>query len=305
MQALEDRVVTDTPVSVESELIEQELPTYHQFKRAGNGGFAEVWHATNRETNEPVAVKFYTGPQSKHVNPLELTAWTSISPDFYAHPGLIKPRSRGTINGIPYVVMDWAAGEPLNTLANDQRDRLTWQHIYRVTNMLFKTLTHFNKHDLIHGDVTENQIVGTKLLDYDHIRQDPHQTNHIAGTANYVTLEEISQGYKTHTTDVAHGVTVVHKMLFGYTPLEPLLPEDPELQDIHQAFSYGIKPETPHDAQLHAKDLWNWVFEVGLHPDYHERPNAQTIRKPLLEAISLEQQAGTPIHTPAVYQQAA
>lgn len=275
------------------QLISEQLPYLNRFRPIDTGGFSEVYRAERRD-GKSVAIKFYSDPYQQGISPEDLLAWTKLNPEFYRHKGLVRPYEKGTVTGIPYVVMDWANGTCLSDMIED--NDLTWEYISRITNQLFRTLEHFHKWGLVHGDIKDHQIVGMKLIDYDTIRPDPYANHDMAVTPEYAAPEEINDFTKTHTTDVAHATAVVHKMLFGYAPMEALLPVDPEVEDIVQAFRYKIQPEVPHDAQIQSREIWNWIFSTGMHPDHTERPNARNLRKVLKEAIKLEKEAGTPIY---------
>ena len=86
--------------------------------RVGEGGMAYVYRATDRQTNEPVAIKVLMArlaSDEESVARLKREAHLAMK---LIHPNTCGLLSYGEANGLPYLVMPYLEGETLSTREN-------------------------------------------------------------------------------------------------------------------------------------------------------------------------------------------
>lgn len=122
-----------------------------------SGRWGEVFRATDRRDNRPVAVRFFSG--------------TAHAEEFIAHgrrlaslraPGLSTPIAFGAHRGVLYAVSRWAAGQTLEGYL-EERGPLSLEQILLVLDHLLQGLSKAHELNLAHGLLRPSKIVVSDL----------------------------------------------------------------------------------------------------------------------------------------------
>lgn len=286
--------------AVKEHKLEAKVGEYRLDVSLGTGGFGTAYRAINQK-GLPVALKIYDNPTLSAIDRAECLTYLSLPRHVFEHSGLVQILDHGEADGMPYVVTELAP-QPMhsNMTREDDRVDLTWKYVKSTFIQVLAALQHLHKHEIIHGDVKSDNIVGGKLIDYDTMRKGPthYMEGPITSTLQYLAPEE-TRRLKTLQTDVHHATAALYETLFAQTPLERALDQKTgtiDVVDYLQILQQGVDLSAPEDAQLTAREIWNWIFQQGMHEEWAQRPTAKNLRYRVEAAIEAEMKAGTPIY---------
>jgi len=145
------------------------------------------------------------------------------------HPNLVKVRSGGTLDGVPYLDMDYFPGETLDARI-EREGRVEPAEAVAITAAVARGLGALHERGIVHRDVKpENVLIDTR----GHVRvcdfglSKPHDDagltheGEILGTAAFIAPELLTGGAPSARSDVyALGVTLF-EMLTGEDAIEP------------------------------------------------------------------------------------
>lgn len=179
------------------------------------GGFAQVWRATDRKLDRPVAIKITTVDcltEARRVAKLK-------------HNGIVTVHDAGSVNGLCYIVFDLVNGTTLEERIH--RQRLTWQETVRVIAQVAEHVQFAHSKGFIHRDIKPSNI----LLDEDDqpILADfgiavtecelRHEAMTSVGTLAYMAPEQLQMGQSIDVRTDIYGIGVVfYEMLTGRLP---------------------------------------------------------------------------------------
>lgn len=214
---------------------------YRIVELLGQGGMARVWKAIDTETGESVAVKEIRADQYNQgrLNPAERTRQkTELLKRFERegqflaeldHPGIVKLLDRGLHRGVPYLVMEFVDGEPLDRFLGNHRP-LPLGAVIAIAFEIAEALVHAHAGRVIHRDLKPGNVVLTadgsaKLIDFGVALPDrPDATRYTVygatpGTVGYMAPEQL-QGQQKVTKAVDHYSygCVVFELLTGRQP---------------------------------------------------------------------------------------
>lgn len=214
-------------------------------KYLARGGMAEVYLGTHLTLDRPVAIKV-------------LHSYIEDSPDLLArfqreakvvaamrHPNIVQIFDFDTIDGHPYIIMEYLKGPTLSTYLrglHDRGDRIPSHQVARLLKGLAEALDYAHGLGIIHRDIKPGNMllhgkadeipldrsltndVEAILTDFGLVRltnvASQTASGMVSGTPNYMSPEQ-ARGDKTdHRTDIYSLGVVLYEMLAGRVPFE-------------------------------------------------------------------------------------
>jgi eukaryotic-like serine/threonine-protein kinase len=207
-----------------SELI---VERFEVLRLAGTGGMGSVYHARDRLTGEPVALKVMHGKWEHAAARFAREASTLAA---LSHPRIVRYVAHGTTDaGDPYLAMEWLEGEELSVRL--ARAPLTMNESVRVAVLVAETLAAAHARGVVHRDVKPSNVflVGgdvehLKILDFGLARlggsaSEISRSGTILGTPAYMSPEQARLDKKLdYRTDLFSLGCVLFKCLTGQLP---------------------------------------------------------------------------------------
>jgi len=214
---------------------------YALLTNIGHGGSADVWQARDTVLQRDVAIKrFATGHTMDEAMARELGALSSLD-----HPGIVRLYDAGVEDERPYLVVELVEGPTLRERLN--YGPLTLEQARRLGRDVAEALAHAHEHDLVHQDVTPNNILleegRARLTDFGICtppRRYCNDDDALATTSGYTAVEQLLGGPICPAADVhALGLVLLEALTghkeFDGSPLQaavarvrrqPAIPQD-------------------------------------------------------------------------------
>jgi serine/threonine protein kinase len=219
---------------------------YHLTKYVGEGGTATVYRAEHPErgvaavkilrsrlAQDPVAVK-------RFLREAEYGARVS-------HPNIVRTYDYGQFEGLHYLALEWADGEPLAEFVN-RSGHLAPALVAKVVDQIGAALTAAHRAGIIHRDLKPANIMydptqqTAKLLDFGIARDadlNPEErltrAGFFVGTLQYVAPETLSGELVNEQADVYSLATITYYLLTGCLPFTGKSPRELFQQLLTQA----------------------------------------------------------------------
>ena len=239
-------VLLETP-SPRSSHAGRRLGPYRLLEEIGSGGMGEVYRAVraDEEYEQEVAVKLMrAGADAQFAGP-RLRAERQILAAFQ-HPNIAGLFDGGTTEeGIPYLVMELIAGQPITDYCDRRRLDLDARlHLFLV---VCSAVQYAHQHAVIHRDLKPSNILVTedgtpKLLDFGIAKILEPGTIPVRGdltinavrllTPDYASPEQVKGAPVTAASDVYSLGVILYELLTG---IKPLSCRGPTLQDASRA----------------------------------------------------------------------
>ncbi len=202
---------------------------YRLLERVGEGGTATVYRSEHAEhgrcavkvlrermRNDPTAVKRFLREAGYGAR--------------VQHPSVIRTFDYGDVDGLHYLALEWATGEPLSEFLH-RSGRLAPELVAHIVTQLAEGLTSAHAAGIIHRDLKPENIVydpetrTTKLLDFG-IARDAQmdsaerltRTGFFVGTLHYVAPEALSGELVSEAADIYSVATIAYYLLTGLHP---------------------------------------------------------------------------------------
>jgi len=218
-------------------LIGRTVAGYRILKHVGEGGTALVYRAEHPERG-PAAVKVLRGRQAE--DPVAVKRFLREG-EFgvrASHPNIIRTFDFGEEDGVYYIALEWAEGEPLaNFLASS--GRLAPPLAAKIVDQLCEALTAAHRAGIIHRDLKPANIMydpatqTARLLDFGIARntEDSPQdrltrAGFFVGTLQYVAPEALSGELVDEQADVYSMATIAYHILTGRLPFSGRNPRE-------------------------------------------------------------------------------
>ena len=200
--------------------IESELP---------HGGMSQVYLATDLRLSQQVVVKVLSPTliensyaQSKFDQEVEALLRME-------HPGVVRVQDRGELpDRRPYIVMPYIDGVSLRSQIPSEGMDL--ERVAAIVKQIGEALDHVHEHEILHRDLKPENIMlrrGTDsvvLIDFGVAKIAPSTVSMIAGTAPYMSPEQLRGHQLTRTTDIYSMGVVAYEMVTGRRPFKPPSP---------------------------------------------------------------------------------
>ena len=174
-----------------------------------------------------------------------------------SHPNVVRALDHGTGNdGMPFLVMDRAAGTPLHQLI-DELGPLPHERVVTIASQLFAGLAAIHAARIVHADLKSHNVLVDEvdivtIIDFGLARtavDTPAEVGLVAGTPAYMAPEVIAGAYPTAAGDIYALGAIIYEMLTATTPFSGHISEilsqqlcDPVEPPSRRAPERGITP---------------------------------------------------------------
>jgi eukaryotic-like serine/threonine-protein kinase len=146
------------------------------------------------------------------------------------HRNVVRIRDHGlTCDGVPFLVMDRVAGEPLGAFVQ-REGPLSLRHVTEIVRQILHGLEAIHRAGFVHGDVkTDNVLVAERadgscavtLIDFGLACTEGSSAVHdglVSGTPEYMAPEVVSGGRATAAADIYGAGVILYELLAGVPP---------------------------------------------------------------------------------------
>ena len=209
------------------------------------GGMAEVYLGTHLTLERPVAVKLLHSHIEEEPSLLERFHREAKVVAGLRHPNIVQVYDFDTVDGHPYIVMEYLKGPTLATYLrglHDRGDRIPPHQVARLLKVLTAALDYAHEQGVIHRDIKPGNIILHKrgedipldepltndveavLTDFGLVRIANAATKTasgmVSGTPAYMSPEQGRGDQTDHRTDIYSLGVVLYEMLAGRVPFE-------------------------------------------------------------------------------------
>jgi eukaryotic-like serine/threonine-protein kinase len=208
----------------------------------GRGGMAEVYLATDRVLERPVAVKVLGSWLAHDASFVERFRREALAAARISHPSLVAVYDAGSEEDLHFIVMEHVPGE---TLADALRREgpLPADRARAIAARVGEALAVAHNAGIVHRDVKPANVMlmaggGVKLMDLGIARgiegESITRASSILGTAGYVSPEQARGERVDHRSDIYSLGCVLYEMLTGRQPFEADNPVAVAYKHVHE-----------------------------------------------------------------------
>jgi serine/threonine-protein kinase len=210
---------------------------YRLLERVGEGGTATVYRAEH-DTHGRCAVKTLRDRLRSDPTAVKRFLREAGYGSRVQHPNVVRTYDYGDQDGLYYLALEWAEGEPLAEYVTRQ-GRLPAAEVAQVTSQLAAALAAAHAVGIIHRDLKPENIIydpathTAKLLDFGIARdaqEDPAErltrTGFFVGTLQYVAPEALSGELVGEAADTYSLATIAYYLLTGRHPYDGRSPRE-------------------------------------------------------------------------------
>jgi len=218
-------------------LVGRTIAGYRLLQRVGEGGTATVYRAEHPERGQ-AAVKVLR-PRLRQ-DPVAIKRFLREA-DYgvrVVHPNVVRTYDYGDADGLHYLALEWAAGEPLATFLT-RSGPLSLDLTATIVRQLAAALSTAHSAGIIHRDLKPANIMydpatqTAKLLDFGIARDaelSPEdrltRAGFFVGTLQYVAPEALSGELVHEQADVYSLATIAYSLLTGTLPFSGRTPRE-------------------------------------------------------------------------------
>ena len=214
----------------------QRLGAYGIVGPLGAGGMGEVYQARDTRLGRLVAVKFVSDElAADHVASDRLAREARLT-SLLNHPNIVTVHDVGELDGRPFIVMEFVAGESLHSLIH--RERLTPVRVIEIASQIADGLAVAHEAGIVHRDLKPRNIMLTedgraKIVDFGVGKtsgpapgsEDPTIGGGltdmlVVGTAAYMAPEQAAGRPVDFRADQFALGAVIYEMLAGRRPFQ-------------------------------------------------------------------------------------
>src|SRR5437762_13118896 len=229
-------LVSRTPMLSEN-LAGRTIAGYRLLERVGEGGTADAYRAAHPERG-PCAFKVLRPGLRGDPTAVKRFLREAGYGARVQHPGVVRTYDYGEADGLDYLALEWAEGEPLGDVVH-RAGPLAPPQVGTVVAQLAAALDAAHRADIIHRDLKPENVMfdpatGTvKLLDFGIARdaQLPSEerltrTGFFVGTLQYVAPEALSGELVDGRADIYSLAKIAYYMLSGRHPHDGRSPRE-------------------------------------------------------------------------------
>jgi eukaryotic-like serine/threonine-protein kinase len=226
----------------------------------GRGGMAEVYLATDRVLDRPVAVKVLGGWLAHDGTFVERFRREALASARISHPALVAVFDAGSQDGVSYIVMEHVPGETVAEVIGKE-GRFPPDRATRIGVSVADALAAAHAAGIVHRDVKPANVMltpdgRTKLMDLGIARDIEGEritrASSILGTAGYVSPEQARGDPVDHRSDIYSLGCVMYEMLTGRRPFVADDPVAVAYMHVHEAPAPPTSVEPSVPAELEA-----------------------------------------------------
>lgn len=222
-------------------LIGRRLGSYEVMEELGQGGMAVVYKGYQASLNRYVAIKVLRGDLAGNEEFVSRFRREALAVGRLSHPNILHVYDTGVVDGLYYLVMDYADGGTLKDLI--RRGPMDPSRAVSIVAQMADALDYAHKQDLIHRDVKPSNILMTRdgrplLTDFG-IARALHQTQQLTrtgtsiGTPEYMAPEQAQGSPIDGRTDIYALGIVLYEMLAGLVPFRADTPVATMYRHVH------------------------------------------------------------------------
>jgi len=212
----------------------------------GRGGMGVVYRARDARIGRDVAIKTLTEGYSGNPDMLKRFYQEAGHTGNLRHPNIVTVYDFGDEDGLPYIVMEYLDGEPLDKVIRESHPLHLSQKL-DIIEQVCEALAYAHARGMVHRDVKPANIIVqrdglVKLLDFGIARADEQpadatmtHTGILVGTPSYMAPERLRGEPFDGRSDIFSTGVVLYQLLTGKLPfgndypanLQKILHEDP------------------------------------------------------------------------------
>ncbi|WP_394828484.1 protein kinase domain-containing protein [Pendulispora albinea] len=223
--------------------------------RLGGGGMSDVFLARDTVLDRRVAIKFLTNgalntEKSLHRIRLEAQACARLN-----HENIVRLFDMGTDRGMPFLVMEYLEGSPLDTLVR-QEGRVDVRRAVRISIAVAKGLSQAHRAGIVHRDLKPSNVFITKdgtvkILDFGVATMTERAPNggddSVSGTPRYMSPEQWRGEEQDGRTDIWSLGVMLFELLAGKQPFRGA--------NLEALRNIIVSPDPPPSLQKERPDL--------------------------------------------------
>jgi serine/threonine protein kinase len=208
------------------DLIGKAIGPYAISEKIGEGGMAVVYKGFQESLNRYVAIKVLRVELARDQEFIARFRREALAVAKLSHPNILHVYDAGAVNGMYYIVMDYAEGGSLKDLI--LRGPMDTDRAISIVAQLADALDYAHRQGLIHRDVKPSNILMTRdgrpvLTDFGiakvlHVETQLTRTGTAIGTPEYMSPEQLQGQQVDGRTDIYALGVVLFEMLAGWTP---------------------------------------------------------------------------------------
>jgi serine/threonine-protein kinase len=179
-------------------LLGQKLGDFEIEGELGAGAMGMVYRARYLKNNAPVAIKIISGGHDTNPNSVARFERETAILKKLSHPNIVKLYASGRWRGTPFYVMEYVAGETLDSRLQ-KRGKFSWEEVVDLGRQMCAALQHAHHQGIVHRDLKPANIMimpddTVKLMDFGIAKgvelSQLTATNCTVGTASYMSPEQ-------------------------------------------------------------------------------------------------------------------
>lgn len=256
----------------------QSCGSYDLVEKIAEGGMGAIYRARHRTTSDIVAIKIM--PKHMAANPILLRRFEQ---EFRAasqldHPNIVRAMDFGSVNGMPYLVMEFVEGESLGAKI-EREGKMQVTDAIKLIVQVAQGLHRAHKQGLIHRDVKPDNILVTrdgtaKLADLGLVKTadtdlNLTKTGRGLGTPHFMAPEQFRDAKNADARcDIYSLGATLYMMVTGELPFRSNGPLDAWMKKINN----DLVP--PRQVVSDIPERCEWAILRAMHPEKENRPTS-------------------------------
>ena len=194
----------------------------------GRGGMGLVYRAIDKTLGREVAIKTITEGLVGNADMLQRFYHEASKTGILKHPNIVTVYLLAEQDGMPYIVMEYVSGEPLDKIIKSSRE-ISLASKLSIVEQVCLALAYAHENDVIHRDVKPANIMVqpngvAKLLDFGIAREinknelNLTRTGNIIGTIQYMAPERLRSDPFDGRSDIFSTGVVLYQLITGHLP---------------------------------------------------------------------------------------